>query len=116
MNINFGRFGPSKVVINGQSYFGSNINIINGKVMVDGTELSDLRTEPEINIIVDGNVEKLSSENGNIICKDAGEVHNKNGNISAQEVIGPVTNKNGDIVVSGSIHGDVTNKNGDISR
>lgn len=116
MKINFGQFGSSKVVINGQSYFGRNVTITNGNVVIDGTTVEDLSTEPEINVIVEGNVENLSSENGNIICKDAGEVHNKNGNISAQEVIGPVTNKNGDIVVSGSIHGDVTNKNGDIRR
>lgn len=102
--------------INGKSYSGDNLSVINGVVYIDGNKV-DSTDEKVINISVEGNVDKLEVDSCNSIrvAGDCGTVNSKNGNLSiGGNVGGDVTNKNGNITCS-RVGGSVDNKNGNIS-
>ena len=93
---------------------GNNVSIINNKIFVDGKEIGT--EEKEINIIVEGNLDKLevdccNSIKVNGVTKD---VEVSNGNISINgDVKGNVNNINGNIIAK-VINGNCKTKNGDI--
>ena len=93
---------------------GNNVSIINNKIFVDGKEIGT--EEKEINIIVEGNLDKLevdccNSIKVNGVTKDI-EVSNGNITISG-DVKGNVNNINGNIIAK-VINGNCKTKNGDI--
>ena len=93
---------------------GNNVSIINNKIFVDGKEIGT--EEKEINIIVEGNLDKLevdccNSIKVNGVTKDV-EVSNGNITISG-DVKGNVNNINGNIIAK-VINGNCETKNGDI--
>ena len=107
------------VRVNGKTYRGNNITIINGEVFIDGTKAEELEDEKVINVVVDGNINTLdvdycdklevtgecgsvTSKNGNIQVKGnvGGDVNNKNGNIVCRDVGGNAETKNGDVIHS----------------
>ena len=93
---------------------GNNVSIINNKIFVDGKEIGT--EEKEINIIVEGNLDKLevdccNSIKVNGVTKDV-EVSNGNITISG-DVKGNVNNINGNIIAK-VINGNCKTKNGDI--
>ena len=97
---------------------GNNITISNGKVIVDGKEVSDLSEieGKQITINIEAKVDSLSVDNGIVNAKDVGgDVVTKNGNIQCSNVQGNVTSKNGNIKAN-TVHGDCETKNGNISR
>ena len=93
---------------------GNNVSIINNKIFVDGKEIGT--EEKEINIIVEGNLDKLevdccNSIKVNGVTKD---VEASNGNITISgDVKGNVNNINGNIIAK-VINGNCKTKNGDI--
>ena len=93
---------------------GNNVSIINNKIFVDGKEIGT--EEKEINIIVEGNLDKLevdccNSIKVNGVTKD---VEVSNGNITINgDVKGNVNNINGNIIAK-VINGNCKTKNGDI--
>ena len=93
---------------------GNNVSIINNKIFVDGKEIGT--EEKEINIIVEGNLDKLevdccNSIKVNGVTKD---VEVSNGNIAISgDVKGNVNNINGNIIAK-VINGNCKTKNGDI--
>ena len=100
--------------INGKSYAGRNIVISNGKVIIDGKDQTP--EGKEINISVDGNVNRLEVDyadridiKGDVAIADC-----KNGNLSCRDIVGDAETKNGNIVCSGKIEGNATTKNGNI--
>ena len=93
---------------------GNNVSIINNKIFVDGKEIET--EEKVINIIVEGNLDKLevdccNSIKVNGVTKDV-EVSNGNITISG-DVKGNVNNINGNIIAK-VINGNCKTKNGDI--
>ena len=93
---------------------GNNVSIINNKIFVDGKEIET--EEKVINIIVEGNLDKLevdccNSIKVNGVTKDV-EVSNGNITISG-DVKGNVNNINGNIIAK-AINGNCKTTNGDI--
>ncbi len=94
-----------------------NISIANGIVTVGGIPVQDLEgLGPQVNIVINGDVENLISEYGDItIHGTTKNVTTKNGNVQCGVVSGNVDTKNGN-VSCGNVQGDVNTKNGNISR
>ena len=107
----------SSIQINGETFSGGNVSIINGEIIIDGNKVnsSDSKT---INIVVQGNCGDIVSDNGNItIEQSAANVESKNGTINIKGSVGNnVENKNGNIKIQGDVQGNCTTKNGNISK
>ena len=118
INIKGSKLGNGTVIIGGNiknsSIEGNSISIINNKIFVDGKEIET--EEKVINLIVEGNLDKLevdccNSIKVNGVTKDV-EVSNGNITISG-DVKGNVNNINGNIIAK-VINGNCKTKNGDI--
>ena len=118
INIKGSKLGNGTVIIGGNiknsSIEGNSISIINNKIFVDGKEIET--EEKVINIIVEGNLDKLevdccNSIKVNGVTKDV-EVSNGNITISG-DVKGNVNNINGNIIAK-AINGNCKTINGDI--
>ena len=118
INIKGSKLGNGTVIIGrnikNSSIKGNSISIINNKIFVDGKEIET--EEKVINIIVEGNLDKLevdccNSIKVNGVTKDV-EVSNGNITISG-DVKGNVNNINGNIIAK-VINGNCKTKNGDI--
>ena len=106
------------ITINGKSYKGKSVSIINNEVIIDGRRVndSDIDNAKVININIDANIDTLSVDYCETleITGDCGNISSKNGNISVKgNVRNDVSNKNGNIVCR-NVGGDVETKNGDI--
>ena len=118
INIKGSKLGNGTVIIGGNiknsSIEGNSISIINNKIFVDGKEIET--EEKVINIIVEGNLDKLevdccNSIKVNGVTKD---VEVSNGNISINgDVKGNVNNINGNIIAK-AINRNCKTTNGDI--
>ena len=120
INIKGSKLGNGTVIIGGNiknssiSIEGNNVSIINNKIFVDGKEIET--EEKVINIIVEGNLDKLevdccNSIKVNGITKD---IEVSNGNIAISgDVKGNVNNVNGNIIAK-VINGNCKTINGDI--
>ena len=120
INIKGSKLGNGTVIIGGNiknssiSIEGNNVSIINNKIFVDGKEIET--EEKVINIIVEGNLDKLevdccNSIKVNGVTKDV-EVSNGSITISG-DVKGNVNNVNGNIIAK-VINGNCKTTNGDI--
>ena len=118
INIKGSKLGNGTVIIGGNiknsSIEGNSISIINNKIFVDGKEIET--EEKVINIIVEGNLDKLevdccNSIKVNGVTKDV-EVSNGNITISG-DVKGNVNNINGNIIAK-VVNENCKTKNGDI--
>lgn len=88
----------SQVIINGRSYIGNQITVINGKVIVNGEDCTP--DSKEINIQVDGNIDELRVD----VCQKC----IVNGNA------GHVQTGSGDFEISGDITGNLQTGSGDV--
>jgi hypothetical protein len=109
----------SRTVINGRSYSGRNVNIINGRVIVDGKEVKDgdLSKEPVINVTIEGDAQHVENEAGNIIVQGGitGDAKTSQGNIECGGDIGGLAKSSqGDVTCRGDIHGGAKTSMGDI--
>jgi hypothetical protein len=83
---------------NGKIFTGRSITITNGKVIIDG---KDVTTEAkEINIVVEGSLDKLEVDYCNTI--------------TVKEVVKSVKTQAGDVIVQGNIGGDVKTMSGSV--
>lgn len=88
--------------INGNMIIGSpgkNITIANGRVIIDGKDVTP--ESKEINITVNGNVDQLQVDT----CSQ----------ISVSGDAGAIKSQSGDIDIAGNVFGSVSNISGDIS-
>jgi len=118
INIKGSKLGNGTVIIGrnikNSSIEGNSVSIINNKIFVDGKEIET--EEKVINIIVEGNLDKLevdccNSIKVNGVTKD---IEVSNGNIAISgDVKGNVNNVNGNIIAK-VINGNCKTKNGDI--
>lgn len=90
----------SQITINGKTYYGNNIVVRNGKVIIDGTD-STPESDKIINITVDGDLEKIE-------CDSCTKIDIK-GNVSKG-----VKTLSGDVEVQGMVDGDVSTQSGDV--
>lgn len=116
----------SKVTINGKTRVngryvnltGQNITIIDRGMFVNGKPIEEFDESqvPVLKIEITGNVESLTTENGEVTVNGrVGTVVSKNGNVECQTVEGNVESKNGNVIVT-TCHGDCDTKNGNIIR
>ena len=116
----------SKVTINGKirvngryvNLTGQNITITDRGMFVNGKPIEEFDDSqvPVLKIEITGNVESLTTENGEVTVNGrVGTVVSKNGNVNCQTVEGNVESKNGN-VMCGKIMGDCDTKNGNIMR
>lgn len=116
----------SKMTINGKTRVngryvnltGQNITITDNGIYVNGKPIEqfDENQVPVLRIEITGNVESLTTENGEVTVNGrVGTVVSKNGNVNCQTVEGNVESKNGN-VMCGKIMGDCDTKNGNIMR
>lgn len=116
----------SKVTINGKTRVnsryvnltGQNITITDRGMFVNGKPIEEFDDSqvPVLKIEITGNVESLTTENGEVTVNGrVGTVVSKNGNVNCQTVEGNVESKNGN-VMCGKIMGDCDTKNGNIMR
>lgn len=86
------------ITINGNKYSGSNVVVLNNKVIIDGKDVTP--DSKNIEIKIDGDINELKVDNCNNI-----EVNGNVNNIKTQ---------NGDVEINGNINGSITSMNGDI--
>ena len=102
INIKGSKLGNGTVIIGGNikssSIEGNSVSIINNKIFVDGKEIAT--EEKVINIIVEGNLDKLEVD-----CCNS---------IKVNGVTKDIEVSNGNITISGDVKGNVNNVNGNI--
>jgi len=104
----------SQITINGKTYFGNSVSVKNGKVTVDGQLY--VPDEKQINITIEGNVEKLSIDYCEKI-KVTGDVANLTTSSGGVEISGNVTSlstTSGDVEIDGNVGGSIKTTSGDV--
>jgi len=99
------------IVINGNSYTGNNISVVNGKVVVDGLDVTP--EQKQITISVDGDVDELSVDSCNkvTISGSCAKVRTTSGSVDCGIVHGDVNSTSGSIECK-NVQGDVTTTSG----
>lgn len=109
----FGICNNSSVTINGKTYVGRNISIDGQRVIVDGKQVTEAAV---VDIVINGNVEKIDSACDVKVTGDVGEIETSAGDISVTgNVKGDVRTNAGDIEIGGSVGGSVKTTAGDIT-
>ena len=106
------------IVINNMNFRGNNVTISNGKIIIDGKDVTgEFPEEKSIKINVEGNLNSLNVDNCDYVevGGDVEQLECRNGNVSCKNVKGSVHNRNGNILC-GDVKGNVSNRNGTISR
>ena len=88
----------STISINGNTYSGNSIVVTNGKVIINGKDVTP--DSKEINIKVDGNIDELKVD----VCNKV-------------EITGDVSNvktQSGDVEISGNVTGSIQTMSGDV--
>lgn len=117
------------VNINGKSYAGRSVTVINGKVVIDGVDVTpdakhiDIIVDGDIDklnvdmcdkLMVKGNVNTLASTSADVECGDVtGSINTVSGDIECGNVGGSVTTTSGDVKAE-NITGGVKTLSGDI--
>ncbi len=108
----------STIVINGVTISGGrNITVRNGKVIVDGKDVTP--DAKEINISVTGKVDRLEADACSKISVtgDVGSVETMSGNVDVGgNITGSVETMSGDVDCGGSIGGSVSTMSGDVKH
>lgn len=99
---------------------GKSVSVINGKVIVDGKEITDLSNSgiPAITIIVEGNTNSIEVDVANTVTVhgNAEKVSSVSGDIHISgHISGTVSSVSGDILAK-EIKGNVSTVSGDISN
>ena len=111
MNINM-RSGS--ISINGKAYKGNNVQISNGKVVIDGIEQSQV-LEHKITVNVVGDVESIDAGSGDVVVSgNVGSLRTGSGDVKCGSVSGNVQTGSGD-VDCGKVAGSVRTGSGDIN-
>lgn len=110
----------STININGRSYSGNNVSVVNGRVFVDGKDVTDQpgAESKVINIAINGKVDSLHVDACEkvAVIGTVGDLQTKSGDINIEgDVAGNVTTQSGDVDCY-DIHGDVQTQSGDIKH
>jgi len=102
--------------INNNTYSGNSITITNGKVIINGKDVTP--DSKEINISIEGNVDQLKVDycNSVSVVGDVNSLQTQSGDVDVSgEVKGSVATMSGD-VDCGNILGSVSTMSGDIKH
>lgn len=88
----------STITINGNTYSGNNITVVNGKVIIDGVDFTP--DSKEINISVAGDIAELRVDSCN--------------KLNVQGNAGNINTKSGDVEIGGDVSGNVQSMSGDV--
>lgn len=119
------------ISINGTVFSGRSIKVTNGRVIVDGKDvtpgsateiqiqvsgdLAELDVDFASSIEVKGAVGKIRSGSGDITCGNiTGGAQTGSGDIDCESILGDVQTGSGDVNVMGNITGNVRTGSGDI--
>lgn len=89
-----------KCIINGKSYSGKSITMINGKVFVDGkgVDVDRVDISSANNILIKGKVNKVNTTSGSIECGDVtGDVRTVSGSVDCGNVSGDIDTVSGSV-------------------
>lgn len=101
--------------VNGKTFSGNNVSIVNGKVIIDGKEQADFPDQP-IKVDIHGDVDKIETESGDVNCHGvAGRIATQSGDIECDNIQGNVSTMSGDVTAE-CIEGNVSTISGDISE
>lgn len=110
----------AQIIINRKNFVGGNIHIGNGKVIIDGKDVTSEYNseEKEINITVTGDIQSLEVDSCNkvLVTGNTGPVKTVSGDVDITgDVAGSVNTVSGD-VDCGNIAGSVRTVSGDIKH
>jgi len=88
----------STITINGNTYSGNSIVVTNGKVIINGKDVTP--EGKEINITVEGNIDELKVDACN--------------KVSVTGSVKSIITKSGDIEVTGDVDGNIQTMSGDV--
>lgn len=110
-------FRQGSVNVNGQTFVGNNVSIVNGVVKIDGVvqDSTFIQRNETINVIVEGDVKELNNTTGDITAHNVGEITVQTGNVKCANVVGNVETMTGDITC-GNVGGKATTRMGNINR
>ncbi|MFA5366360.1 MAG: hypothetical protein WC333_00355 [Dehalococcoidia bacterium] len=102
------------IKIGNQTYVGKSVIVRNGKVIIDGKEVTP--DDKTINIEISGDVEKIEVDHcGKIIVNGkVNSLRTSSGDVECGEVMGNVQTSSGDVEIDGNVGGDVNAVSGDI--
>ena len=105
--------GGSSITIDGKTFSGRNVQIVNDRVIIDGVEQDGSLVGP-IHIEVNGNVERLETGSGSVeVSGSCGPVKTLSGDVICGNVDGSVGTMSGD-VTCGAVSGGVKTMSGDV--
>lgn len=94
------------------------VNVVDGQVFINSreVEMREFASAPVINITVEGPVDSVSTQSGDVTVKgNVGSAKTMSGNVNVDGSInGDVSTMSGDVKVAGSIAGRVKTVSGDI--
>jgi hypothetical protein len=105
------------VVVDGVTYVGKRIRLMNDKVFVDDKEVGGLGTDPKrpVNVVIKERVESIEGDFNTITAKDVGSIKSSMGDVKVKgNVTGNVSTQSGDVTVKGSVDGSVNSMSGSI--
>lgn len=108
----------ASININGVTVSGTSIVVRNGKVIVDGKDVT-LADVKEINVTITGNVDKLEVDACQTISVkgDVGNVKTLSGTVTITgDVKGSVQTMSGDVDCEGSITGSISTMSGNVKH
>lgn len=107
--------GNGNVTIDGRSFTGRSVTIVNDKVVVDGVEQDGQLVGP-VSVTVNGDADVVDNPTGTVTVTGAvGTIKTMSGDVHCKDVSGSVSTMSGD-VTCGSIGGSASTMSGDINR
>lgn len=103
--------------INGKTYKGNNISIIDGVIYIDGkiADKSNASLNTTIIVKITGNVNSISTESGDVeVTGHAGKISTGSGDVSTGNCAGAISTGSGDVDINGQVYGSVKTGSGDI--
>ena len=103
--------------INGKTYKGNNISIIDGVIYIDGkiVDKSNASINTTIIVKITGNVDSISTDSGDVeVTGHAGKISTGSGDVSTGNCAGAISTGSGDVDINGQVYGSVKTGSGDI--
>lgn len=103
--------------INGKTYKGNNISIIDGVIYIDGkiVDKSNASLNTTIIVKITGNVDSISTDSGDVeVTGHAGKISTGSGDVSTGNCAGAISTGSGDVDINGQVYGSVKTGSGDI--
>jgi lipopolysaccharide assembly outer membrane protein LptD (OstA) len=102
------------IKVNGITYNGNNLKMINNKVIIDGVDVSP--DSKIINVLVHGDVNNLSVDSANeiVVAGDCSQVNTSSGDVEVGGNVDYINTTSGDVKVDGDVMENVATTSGDI--